>query len=486
MSDTGNTIDWSDSGIYNTIKMIYRGDGCIQDGSCFERLASETDKWLIQRQQRAQQNNYMQTIIQNRYIPIFGQPTIRERECSKELESYYDILDKSVDNMGTNRDLFMRQGAEGGALFNREWCVIDDYSSADYENISLEQQKARRVFPFFRWVDSSCVDFEALKTDVFGNIVQFSFFYYVYDEDYGCNMRLRKTYTTEGIIISTLMYQSNVLKNKISEKGIERNRITKYDSFTPYPVDFYGLYGELPIYTLKYTDNLSAGEYKITPNTITIAKFAYSLFCRQSETEMTLAKNNMSLLVVPCERLSDVDVGNDNTLQAPVQGNMPAFLAPALEAIEKSYMMTEKDIESIFRQESLNYTTGTVSQSGLSKEMDNIATNNKLSFFAYELKMCDEWIDLWFARWIGKEKELKSTTAYYKLDYSPTDIEKQIKLLGFLMEVGGDEIEEVRKEVLNDLVMHAFPLRKKSMIDSLLKEIKSWVPVSFNKSDDMQ
>ena len=99
-----NSIDWSNEGIYNTIEMLYRGDGSIQTGECFSKLANESNNWYKQRKQRTQQNNYLQMIVQNRYMPIFGRIVEREIEATPNLQSNIEILNKSVDNAGTDRD----------------------------------------------------------------------------------------------------------------------------------------------------------------------------------------------------------------------------------------------------------------------------------------------------------------------------------------------------------------------------------------------
>jgi len=244
----------------------------------------------------------------------------------------------------------------------------------------------------------------------------------------------------------------------------------------------YEKYGEIPVRIVKYTDNLSGNEILTTPNTLNIAKACFSMYVRQSETEMTLAKNNLALLCYPAKNGGNLDITNDNVLFFDSSSShSPFFLAPDLKAVEVSYNMTEKDIESIFRQEGRNYASGTVSASGLSKEMDNVEVNNQLSFLSQEIKNADEWIDLWFARWLEKDSDYKGTDAKYTIDYSKKDIEKHLKLLGALMDLGGDQIEPIVKAVLEDIAEDVFE-GKKGTLETIKDALSSWIP---NKEIDL-
>ncbi|MCP4985136.1 MAG: hypothetical protein GY928_03410, partial [Colwellia sp.] len=270
----------------------------------------------------------------------------------------------------------------------------------------------------------------------------------------------------------------------IKEALASEDRLTVLDKSVSY--NYWDMYKEIPVKTVKYTDNLSAGEILTTPNTLAIAKICYCLFVRQSETEMTLAKNNMSMLTLPLaqgDSPEKVDTANDTYLRCSIEGNVPFFLAPDITPVTISKELTKDDIENMFRQEGMNYATGTTAQSGLSKEMDNQQNNTKLSFLAMEMKKADEWLDLWFARFMALDTSYTSTDAMYKLDYNAIDIENQVKLLGTLLEVGGDEIEEVRKEVLNKLSEVAFKKTDPTLLGNIKKAILNWMPakeVDFN------
>ena len=472
-------ISWTDNDIYSSIKEVYKGDGSIQTGSCLEPLAGESPAWFKQRKLRAQQNNYLQTIVHSRYMPIFTSPIQQVRKCSTQLGRYYEVLDVSVDNAGTERDLFMRNGAEITALLNRAFIVSDNYPLSDIEQYNTEEQLKKRVMPFFNWVQPDAVAVEYTETDVFGSLTQFAYYFYLKSINYGMDFKVMKVYSTEGIEIKTMMWIGKDGK-PTDEEGEEAERIKEFDSFMPN--DMYEKYGELPVRMVKYTDNLNSNDILTTPNTLSIAKTCYCIYVRQSETEMTLAKNNLALLVMPGDDVEKVDTGNDTVLLCSPDGNVPFYLAPDLQAIDKSYMMTEKDIENMYRQEGQHYATGTASQSGLSKEMDNIIVNNQLSFLSQELKFADEWIDLWFARWLGKEKELQSTTALYPLSFNKRDIAQHLETLGALLDVGGNEIDEVKKIVLQDIAEEAFK-GKKPVLDAIKEVINKWIPskeVDFN------
>ena len=475
---------WSNQNLYASIKEIYKGDGTVQDGSCFARLANESENWYKQRKERAQQNNYLQTIVHSRYMPIFSKPINRDRDCSKELEKYFEVLDQSVDNAGTNRDLFMRQVGEGVSLLNRKFITSDNYPEEYIDQFNPKEQLEKRIMPFFEGVDPDAVEEEMIETDVFGALTQFAYYFTKKSAEWDIDFKIMKIYNKNGITLKTMMwYDANGKPTEI--KGEEAKRITEFDAVMPN--DMYAKYGELPVRMVKYTDNLAGNKILTTPNTLNIAKTCYSIFVRQGETEMTLAKNNLALLCYPSDdEGGDVDTTNDNVLYFPTQGNSPFFLAPDLKAVEVSYDMTTKDIENLFRQEGRNYATGTVSQSGLSKEMDNIEVNNQLSFLSQELKAADEWIDLWFVRWLGKDSDYVSTDAKYPLDFNKKDIEKHLKLLGALMDLGGDQIDEITKAVLEDIVENTFE-NKKSLLKTLKEKIQKWIPqkeIDFNNIEE--
>ncbi|MCP4991715.1 MAG: hypothetical protein GY928_38330, partial [Colwellia sp.] len=97
-------LKWDDDNLYESIETVYKGNGVIQDGSCLDRLAGESDAWYEQRKQRSQSNNYMQNLVQNRYMSIFAAPIHRDREATDELKNFFNTFDLSVDNTGTSRD----------------------------------------------------------------------------------------------------------------------------------------------------------------------------------------------------------------------------------------------------------------------------------------------------------------------------------------------------------------------------------------------
>ena len=463
---------WSKENVYTSIKEVYKGDGTIQDGSCFEQLANESTTWFKQRKERAQQNNYLQTIVHSRYMPIFSKPIVREREASNELQAYFDVLDQSVDNAGTQRDLFMRRGGEIVSLLNRGFIVSDNYPTEYIEQFNPKEQLEKRIMPFFEWVEPDAVEADMIETDVFGKLTQFAYYFYIKSPEYNEDFKVMKIYNKEGIFLKTMMWEDS--QGKPTEaKGEENKRYTTFDAAMPN--DMYLKYGEIPVKTVRYTDNLAGNDILTTPNTLNIAKVCYSMYVRQSETEMTLAKNNLALLCYPGDESGDLDITNDNVLYFPTQGNSPFFLAPDLGAVSVSYDMTTKDIENLFRQEGRNYATGTVSQSGLSKEMDNIEVNNQLAFLSQELKNADEWIDLWFVRWLGKDNEYISTDAKYTTDYNKKDIEKHLKLLGALMDLGGDQVDEIVKLVLEDISEDVFE-NKKTFLDRAKEALLKWIP----------
>jgi hypothetical protein len=453
--------------------MVYKGDGDIQTGECFEKLANESPTWFKQRKERAQQNNYLQAIVHSRYMPIYSKPINRDRKCSAELEKSFEVLDMSVDNGGTERDLFMRQGAEITSLLNRAFIVSDNYPIDVIGQFNTQEQLEKRIMPFFEWVEPDAVEEDYIETNVFGALTQFAYYFYIKSADYLVDFKVMKIYNKEGISLKTMMWLDKE-GNPTETPGDDADRIKEFDKTMTN--EMYLKYGELPVRTVKYTDNLAGNEILTTPNTLNIAKACYSIFIRQGETEMTLAKNNLALLVYPAEGETEgIDVSNDNVLFCPTQGNTPFYLAPDLKAIEVSYNMTEKDIENIFRQEGRNYATGTQSQSGLSKEMDNVEVNNQLSFLSQEMKNADEWIDLWFARWMGKENEYVSTDAKYTIDYSKKDIEKHLKLLGALMDLGGDQVDPIVKAVLEDIAEDAFE-NKKGVLEIIKEGILKMIP----------
>ncbi len=472
---------WNNENIYKSIKEIYKGDGDIQTGNCFEMLANESETWFKQRKERAIQNNYLQAIVHSRYMPIFTKKIDRDRDCSTELEKYFDVLDKSVDNAGTNRDLFMRQGSEMTSLLNRAFITSDNLPAEEIAKYNPKEQIEKRIMPFFEWVEPDAVEKDYIETNVFGALTQFAYYFYIRSVKHKVDFKVMKIYNTTGIEIKTMMWM-DADGNPTESQGEEGDRLKEFDDTMPN--DMHEKYGELPVRMVKYTDNLAGNDILATPNTLPIAKACYSIFVRQGETEMTLAKNNLALLCYPDDGAGgDLDVSNDNVLYFPKEGNAPFFLAPDLKAIDTSYSMTEKDVENMFRQEGRNYATGTQSQSGLSKEMDNIEVNNQLSFLSQELKSADEWIDLWFARWLGKETEYVSTDAKYTIDFSKKDIEKQLKLLGALMDLGGDQVDEIVKVVLEDIAEDAFE-GKKSLLTRVKDAIVSMIPkkeVDFDK-----
>ncbi len=475
-------LQWDDDNLFESIETVYKGDGVIQDGSCLDRLAGESDAWYEQRKQRSQSNNYMQNLVQNRYMSIFAAPIHRDREATDELKNFFNTFDLSVDNTGTSRDLFMRQGAETTSLMGRAFLFMNNYAESEINSLNRLQQREQRVMPFGKWVSPRNIDPTSIKTDNFGRMVEIGYFYYMEAAEYGL-IKMADLYTKTGIETITMIAKTKgeiVEFDTIKEALASEDRLTVLDKSVSY--NYWDMYKEIPVKTVKYTDNLSAGEILTTPNTLAIAKICYCLFVRQSETEMTLAKNNMSMLTLPLaqgDKPEKVDTANDTYLRCSTEGNVPFFLAPDITPVTISQQLTKEDIENMFRQEGANYATGTMAQSGLSKEMDNQQNNTKLSFLAMEMKKADEWLDLWFARFMNLETSYTSTDAMYKLDYNAIDIENQIKLLGTLLDVGGDEIDEVRKEVLSKLSDEAF----KKTDPSIIKKIKDAILNSVRKPE---
>jgi len=472
-------LNWDDNNLYTSIETVYKGDGAIQNGDCLERLADESDSWLQQRKQRSQSNNYMQMIVQNRYMQIFTAPIYREREATPEVKSYLEVFDKSVDNMGTERDLFMRQGAEITALMGRGFLFMNNYPEEQINTLNRQQQKEQRVLPYAKWVSPKNIDSKSIKKDAFGRLVEIGYFYYAEAPELGL-IKVADLYTKTGIETYTLVKKDGdeiIEYDSIKEALEDEERLTDLDKSVIY--NYWELYKEIPVRVVKYTDNLSGNETLTTPNTLSIAKTCYCIYVRQSETEMTLSKNNMAILVLPMsagEKPEKVDTANDTYLRCSPEGNTPYFLAPDLTAVDVSKGLTKEDVENMFKQEGMNYATGTTAQSGLSKEMDNQQNNTKLSFLALELKKADEWLDLWFTRFMLLETSYTSTDAMYKLDYNAIDVENQVKLLGTLLDVGGDEIDEVRKEVVSKLSEVAFKKTDPSIFKTIKQAILNWIP----------
>ncbi len=424
----------SNVNLWDFLKNAYFGAGGFADGGYIQKYDKESQQKYYNRKKSAYYLNYCASVIDTYNAHMFKKPVVRKSD-----NPYYKRFIEHSDGFDKGIDAFFKEAFLCAQIFGYCFIVVD---KPDTQAATMHEEFERGALPYgYVLPPQSVIDW---STDSHG---RFNW-------------------------VKVMEEQTQDAENFLSPKSAQ----TFYRVWTKREVYLFNEKEEL---VSRVAHDLGSVPFVLLRNkrgwlgSITgisdiydIAKVNRRLYNLCSELDDLLRSQTFAILTYPAldaKDLSDVELGTDRILTYdPSSSAAPAFIAPSAAASNAYEVRIDALIQEIYRLARLNFKGG-VSPSGIAHAFEFEKTNQALCDKAQNLQQAEQEVARLVCKW---QESVFDGEIQYPLDFSITDLEKELKLAfdAMSMNLSAQFNKECKKSIVRKL-MPGLPESVKEVID---------------------
>ena len=437
--------------MYKLTEDSYTGGGGFADGNYLFSYGREMD--FPQRQEMAYYTNYISSIIDAQTEPCFVKDPQREFNDNGIIESFLD----DADNNGTNLTSIIKHATTYTNLIGNSFIVMDNFAQEEIPE-NLKAVIDDRKFPYI--YTKECVDVYEYETDIFGKLLEITFFYGMYKpSDYNEDVYLYKRFTPEEIEYFWL----EKVKDDETGKLVETHRTVSLTSHT---------LGVVPV--VYYNSDV----LPVPPKFYSMASLARAIYNTASEIQDLQRSQSFSILLIPSTRGDaepddNIVISSHNALfYSSDATHAPSYISPDSNIMKTNQDTMDKQINLLIQQADVLGSTamanGNGQQSGIAYSYRFFGKQQKLRESSNIANYLETKIIELLGIFLGTQFEYK---VQYPDSFAPTFAENKDKLVALEGVANMDISDTVTSMVYGD-------------ITSIVGEIMQWDDEQLNSALD--
>jgi len=394
--------------MYKLTEDAYTGGGGFGDGGYLFSYGREMD--FPQRQKMSYYTNYIAPIIDAQTEPVFVTEPQREYNDNPIIDGFIN----NADNNGSSLTSIIKHSTTYTNLLGNSFIVMDNFSQDEIPE-NLQAVIDDRKYPYI--YSKECVDVYEYETDIFGKLLQITFFYGMYKpSDYEEEVYLYKRFTAEEIEY----FWIEKVKND-DGKVVDTHRTVSLTSHT---------LGVVPV--VYYNPDI----LPVPPKFYSMASLARAIYNTASEIQDLQRSQSFSILLIPSTHTSGepddtIVVSNHNALFYDSDAtHAPSYISPDSNIMKTNQDTMDKQINLLIQQADVLGSTamanGNGNQSGIAYSYRFFGKQQKLRESSNIATYLETKLIELLGKFMGVEYEYSVT---YPDSFAPTFAENKDKLV---------------------------------------------------------